>query len=407
VNTRLTLGLATIGSLLLAGCRIDVEVLGEGSVSSPAGSFDCSHEGGDCTESYSAPGTEILTASAAQDYYFSRWKGCEYRDITSCETTISQDAVDNDRQWTITAEFRPTHPAVQAANYTYNALGQRITKTVDGVTTIFQYDLDGKLIAELDSSGQPLREHIHLDREPIAMIAHNADNTTSSYYVHNDHLGSPALLTDQQGDIRWDRSETPFGETYINYAEVEYNQRFPGQYHDGESGLSYNHFRSFNPGIGRYIQSDPVGLIAGLNTYAYVNSNPISFFDPDGLRKMGQPGVPDNDGLSRAVGETSLNIALGPLSINFGPDGITFPANLIPSLGVTAQVSRKPCGEVDGGDEFAGGLNLFGNGLTVDEQGNGTLSIGFELGWPVSITATPNNVTPGPERACAGRPCRR
>jgi len=60
------------------------------------------------------------------------------------------------------------------------------------------------------------------------------------------------------------------------------NPRLPGQYYDQETGLHYNYFRYYDPGTGRYITSDPIGLQGGLNKYGYVNANPINSIDPNG-----------------------------------------------------------------------------------------------------------------------------
>ena len=61
------------------------------------------------------------------------------------------------------------------------------------------------------------------------------------------------------------------------------NLRFPGQYIDGETALNQNWFRDYDPTMGRYIQSDPIGLRAGTNTYAYVEDNPLTYFNSKGL----------------------------------------------------------------------------------------------------------------------------
>jgi len=62
-----------------------------------------------------------------------------------------------------------------------------------------------------------------------------------------------------------------------------YNLRFPGQYFDAETGTNYNWMRDFDPRLGRYIESDSVGLLGGLNTYAYVKGQPLTLIDPYGL----------------------------------------------------------------------------------------------------------------------------
>ena len=102
-------------------------------------------------------------------------------------------------------------------------------------------------------------------------------------YVHADHLATPQKMTDPSGTVVWDRDALPFGQTASLTGTGELPLRFPGQFYDDETGLYYNYFRDYDPSTGRYIQSDPIGLEGGLNTYAYVGGNPINATDPFGL----------------------------------------------------------------------------------------------------------------------------
>jgi RHS repeat-associated protein len=103
---------------------------------------------------------------------------------------------------------------------------------------------------------------------------------------------------------RWDSD--PFGTTAANEdpdgdaVSFAYELRFPGQYYDGEMGLNYNYYRDYDPATGRYVQSDPIGLEGGVNTFAYANSNPVTYFDALGSKvglrcrsvgALGNPGV--------------------------------------------------------------------------------------------------------------------
>lgn len=169
-------------------------------------------------------------------------------------------------------------------DYLRNGLQQRVTKrATDGSATHFVFDEEGKLLAELDKSGKTLVEHIWLGDQPIA-VAYGG----TLYYVFSDQLNTPRLITDTANRPRWSWQSNPFGSTQPNnnptgLGTITYNPRFPGQYYDAESGLHHNYYRDYDPQSGRYIQSDPIGLRGGLNTYNYVGNNPVMRSDAVGL----------------------------------------------------------------------------------------------------------------------------
>ena len=176
-------------------------------------------------------------------------------------------------------------------SYKVNALGQRVRKTVAGVSTYFVYGESGHLLGEYDNAGNLIQETVWLDDIPVATLRPNGSGGVSVFYVHTDHLNTPRRVSRPSDNVivwRWDSdpfgttlaSEDPDGDSNL----FVYNLRFPGQYFDGETGLHYNYFRDYDPGVGRYVQSDPIGQGGGLNTYAYVGSSPISAVDPFGLQ---------------------------------------------------------------------------------------------------------------------------
>ena len=104
-------------------------------------------------------------------------------------------------------------------------------------------------------------------------------------FVHNDHLGTPIILTNQSQDKVWEATYTPFGKATITNEIVENNLRGIGQHYDEETGLHYVWWRYLDPELGRFTQSDFIGLGDGPNTYAYVGNNPLIYIDPDGQSK--------------------------------------------------------------------------------------------------------------------------
>jgi RHS repeat-associated protein len=108
-------------------------------------------------------------------------------------------------------------------------------------------------------------------------------------FVHVDHLNTPRLVADATGTTvwRWDQQE-PFGDSVPDenpsgQGLFEFPLRFPGQYLDRETNVAYNWMRDYDPTIGRYVQSDPSGLIGGANTYLYVFAMVLVGTDRSGL----------------------------------------------------------------------------------------------------------------------------
>jgi RHS repeat-associated protein len=114
----------------------------------------------------------------------------------------------------------------------------------------------------------------------------NSTNPPLVYFIHTDHIDTPRVVVDRNNNLRWRWMAEPFGTTAPQnkpgrlHAEPEVPG---GQYFDQESGLAYNMNRYLDNSLNRYTQSDPIGLQAGINTYAYVGGNPVSGIDPNGL----------------------------------------------------------------------------------------------------------------------------
>lgn len=183
------------------------------------------------------------------------------------------------------------------ATYLYNGLGQRISKTgptaiVAGGGNYYVYDEAGRLAGEYDVNGKIIQETVYLGNAPVALTKQTVVSgvtSTQAYYIYVDHIDTPRVIvrtSDHKMVWRWNNTD-PFGlappnENPSALGVFSYNPRFPGQVFDKETNTHYNYFRNYDPILGRYIQSDPIGLAGGINTFTYVDGNPISKIDPTG-----------------------------------------------------------------------------------------------------------------------------
>ena len=137
--------------------------------------------------------------------------------------------------------------------------------SIPGGKQAFVYDAAGHLLGEYDGTGKAIQETVWLGNLPVAVLIPGK----TPFYIAPDQLGAPHQIANAARATVWHWDHDPFGNGAPT-GSLAYNLRFPGQYYDKETGLHQNGFRDYDPTTGRYIQSDPIGLAGGVNTYGYV-----------------------------------------------------------------------------------------------------------------------------------------
>lgn len=174
-----------------------------------------------------------------------------------------------------------------SASFGYDALGRRHSKTVNGVASGYLYD-GVNIVQELSGvnadNTNPANVRANylsggVDEVFAQWSGSGAAAKTTTYL--SDALGSVIRLTDGAGNKIVDYTYDPYGATTAD-AAVANPFQYTGRENDG-NGLYYYRARYYAPGLGRFISSDPIGLLGGINTYAYVGGDPVSFTDPTGL----------------------------------------------------------------------------------------------------------------------------
>ena len=177
-----------------------------------------------------------------------------------------------------------TTPNGTVWRYEYDALGRRTAK--------HQFSWDGTLLAETTASTDAGAAATSWDwhpsgTRPLTQVRRSSGHhqdwyDTEFHSIISDLIGTPTELLDTGGDLAWRSATSLWGAGSTGLGTIDCPLRFPGQYHDPETGLNYNLHRYYDPHIGAYLTPDPLGLAAGPNATSYV-PNPTERLDPLGL----------------------------------------------------------------------------------------------------------------------------
>ncbi len=181
-------------------------------------------------------------------------------------------------------------------SYDYDGLGRRVSKKVGGLSTYFLLDADEEL-AEYDSAGALLRRYIMgptVD-DRIATAEGGATSNPPKTYYHVNHQGSVIAMTDSAGNasgcaaglICQRMSYDEYGNLGSGSSTTGQPYRYTGRRFDAETGLYYYRARYYSPGLGRFLQVDPIGYKDDVNLYAYVGNSPLDRVDPSGTYGRG------------------------------------------------------------------------------------------------------------------------
>ncbi|HPC96721.1 MAG TPA: RHS repeat-associated core domain-containing protein [Sedimentisphaerales bacterium] len=197
--------------------------------------------------------------------------------------------------------------------YTYDPSGRRIAKDVDGVVTKYLYDGDQCIAeyacpepAEWDANDVLLRKYIHgpcIDEPRSASLRAGsfcmieaAGGYAGTYFYHYDALGSVVALSDADGDTVQVYEYDVYGQVAASDPNHPNRFMFTGHEFDTETGLYYYRARYYNPTIGRFLQTDPIGYEGGMNMFGYCGNNSLNCVDPLGLDWTFGTGVNDLQG---------------------------------------------------------------------------------------------------------------
>ncbi|MBP2324708.1 RHS repeat-associated protein [Kibdelosporangium banguiense] len=278
-------------------------------------------------------------------------------------------------------------PDGQLWRYTYDPLGRRIGKhrvAPDGraIAETVQFTWDGDVLVEQvrDEAAatvwnwEPGSHRVVSQTERTRLPGASSEWVDQQFFaIVTDQIGTPAELVTPGGQLAWHARTTLWGLSADTRSAAATPLRFPGQYHDPETGLHFNLHRYYDPAIGQYLSHDPLGLAPGPNSRYYV-VNPLLWADPLGLDPIthGRP-----DGQTVLSGHGNLN---GNGTVNV-PDGTTLHFYSRPQQRITDRLGNaiemgfaKPFSSHKPGDAVPDytltkptGLKIYGKPITVTD----------------------------------------
>ena len=280
---------------------------------------------------------------------------------------------------------------VEVAAYAYDALSRRIAKTVGGVTEAYVYDVGtvDDIVGHdrlLDFENGVLRKrwlHGQYVDEPVGYEEYATDSTAGAgtvFDLHADRQGSIIAVTNQTtGALAARYRYDAFGQREEVFADTVQDRGFTGREFDDETGLYYYRARHYDPALGRFLQSDPLGFAAGdLNLYAYTWNDPQNWTDPSGLSPTaekapltaGAAGLATRSVATVKRGSSCLAKKIGTAIASMGDDVIegndlgrgTFRTR--PNCVMEFEAPPCSCG-LPGGGQPGGGIASFASGTLV------------------------------------------
>jgi RHS repeat-associated protein len=234
--------------------------------------------------------------------------------------------------WDIENKLVKVRKPGMLAEYTYDALGRRMSKEVNGVTTSYRYD-GNNLILEMNGSDSIKANYTFgpgID-EPLMM-----NQTGTNYYYLKDGIWSVTAIADSMANIVHEYKYSIFGRITEEAGDSIENQfTYTSRELDRETGLMFYRARYYDPYNGRFLGEDPTGIEGkDFNLYRYVKNNPVNLTDPTGLESScGDDANCVSGCINRCVAASGGNIALGVM-------GVSAPtASYIPKMGRAGRIA--------------------------------------------------------------------